>query len=192
VACIDLCCGRDRVRLFTVFRQPTYDATSVAYITQLTECFTKFANCKRPCYIVGDLYCPAIDWSFYTAPTDNVQDALLNALKNSFVQMITDCTHGTNVLDTVLTNKPITLVDSKVLAPFANSDHCQVSFIIACEKSSVSVCEIPVENTFYSWQDADFISMEHFLSCVDWYQLLTVNLTANDLWSALQLFCNKL
>ena len=47
------------------------------------------------------------------------------------------------------------------------------------------MCDIPVEKTFYLWQDSDFISMEHFLSCVDWYQLLTVNLTANyDLCSA--------
>jgi hypothetical protein len=105
---------------------------------------------------VGDLNCPAIDWSCYAAPTDGVQDALLNfTLKNSFVQMITDCTRGTNI-----------------------------PCIIAFEKSSVSVYDIPVEKTFYFRQDADFISMKHFLSCVDWYQLLIVNLTANDLWSA--------
>ena len=48
------------------------------------------------------------------------------------------------ILDIVLTNEPITLVDSKVIAPFANSDHCQVNFIIAFEKSSVSSVSVYV------------------------------------------------
>ena len=153
VVCIDIYSGADRVRLFTVYRQPTYDVNSVAYITQLTECCAKFANCKSPCYIVGDLNCPAVDWSRCTAPADSVQDALLNfAVKYSFVQMVTDRTHGSNILDIILTNEPITLVDSKVIAPFANSDHCQVNFVIAFEKSSVSSvseCDAPAERTIY-------------------------------------------
>jgi len=71
-----------------------------------------------------------------------VQDALLN-FAVSFVQIITNGTGGSNILDMVLTNEPITLVDSKVLAPFVNSDHCQVTFnfIIAFEKSDVLVDE---------------------------------------------------
>ena len=63
VACIDVVVEIECDFSPSIYRQPTYDATSVAYITQLTECFTKFANCKSPCYIVGDLNCPAIDWS---------------------------------------------------------------------------------------------------------------------------------
>jgi len=101
------------VRLFTVYRQPMYDVDSIAFITQLIERLSKFANCKSPSYIVGDLNCPAIDWSCYTAPAVSVQDALLNiAVEYSFVQMII---HGSNILDIVLTNGPITLVDSQVL-----------------------------------------------------------------------------
>jgi len=78
--------------------------------------FSKFANCLSPCYIVSDFNCPAIDWSSYTAPADSVQDVLLNcAVKYCFVQMITNGTRGSNILDIVLTNEPITLVDSKCL-----------------------------------------------------------------------------
>jgi len=47
------------VRLFTVNRQPMYDADSKAYITQLTECLSKLTNCKSFCF-VGDLNCPGI------------------------------------------------------------------------------------------------------------------------------------
>jgi len=50
IICVDIFCGRDRVRLFTVYRQPTYDVNLVAYMAQLTECFSKFTNCKSPCY----------------------------------------------------------------------------------------------------------------------------------------------
>jgi hypothetical protein len=156
---------------------------SVAYITQLTECCTKFANCKSPCYIVGDLNCSATaDWSCCTAPADNVQDSLLNfAVKYSFVQMITDRTRSSNILDIVLTNEPITLVDSKAIAPFANSDPCQVNFILAFEMSNVSVFDSPVDQTMHLRQNDDFVSIAQF---VDWYQLFTVNLTANSLWTA--------
>jgi len=39
--------------------QPMYNMNSVVYITQLNYCFSKFANYKRPCYIVFYLNCPA-------------------------------------------------------------------------------------------------------------------------------------
>jgi len=73
-----------------------------------------------------------------------------------------------------------------VLAPFVNSDHCQVNFnfIIAIEKSDVPMSEAVVEKTMHLWQDADFVSMTQFLNHVDWYLLLTVNFTANSLWHA--------
>jgi len=91
---------------------------------------------------------------------------------------------GSNILYIVLTNKPITLVDSKVLAMFTNSDHCQVNSFIAVEKSDKSVCDAPVEKTVCLWQDTDFVGIAQFLNHVDWYQLLTCELL-------LLLFCNK-
>jgi len=56
--------------------------------------------------------------------------------------------------------------------------------IIAFKKSDVPMSEAVVEKTMYLWQDADYVSMAQFLNHVDWYQLLTVNFTANSLWDA--------
>jgi len=38
----------------------------------------------------------------------------------------------------------------------------------------------------FLWHEADYDGMNSYLSAVDWYGILSVNLSPNDLWSALR------
>ena len=76
-----------------------------------------------------------------------------------------------------------------VTSPFGNSDHCQVEFATYFERTIVSQFD-NVCRTVYDWDTADFNGMtEYDLASVDWYSLLTINLTPDSLW---QTFCEHL
>lgn len=73
------------------------------------------ASCRSPCYIVGDLNCPATDWLRCTAPADYAQNKLLDfTMKHHFVWMITYGTRNESMLDIVPTNEAVMLAESEL------------------------------------------------------------------------------
>jgi len=159
----------------------------------MIDCLCTFTNIKDPCYIVGDLNCLGVDWQSLTAPNDSIQNALLEfVIHNRYVQAVRDSTRKNNTLDIVLTNEQLTLCVVCVAAPVGVSDHCQVNFVVAITSTAAAQhstegidCEQQQQQQVsYDWRVTDFTGMSYYLNSVDWLQMLSVNLTADSLWTA--------
>jgi len=91
--CVDIYVGENRFRLFNIYRAPSYNIQSINYMKQMIDCLCKFTIIKDPCYIVGDLNCPGVDWQSLTAPNDSIQNSLLEfVILNGYVQAVRDST----------------------------------------------------------------------------------------------------
>ena len=137
-AVLALCCFEIRssnanLRFINVYRLPTDNR-----IDMLMDCLNDMVKTKHTCIITGDLNCADIDWSRLTATTDGVQNILLNfAMANGFHQSVQVCTRGNHILHIVLCNESLIVSNTKVAAPFSNSDHSRVFFTVdsdTCER----------------------------------------------------------
>ncbi len=188
--CVDIYCHSKCVRLFNIYRSPgnySNDSTPAQYMAELVDCMQKFTPRNRPCYIVGDLNCPDINWANCTAPVDNVQDRFINFVtKNGFTQVVDNSTRASKILDIVLVNEPVTMAALDVCLPFVNSDHCQVAFAVAldCNDRYHGGEQHTDVRLRYQWKDADINTMSQFLGSINWLDVLSTNLTPNSLWEA--------
>jgi len=68
-----------------------------------------------------------------------------------------------------------------VIQPFSNSDHCQVEFSVfndcAFDESDDNIKR-------YNWAKADYDAMSNYITGINWFELLSTNLTADSLWDA--------
>jgi len=150
---------------------------------QMTDCLCKFTNIKDPCYIVGDLNCPGVDWQSLTAPNDSIQNTLLEfVIHNGNVQEVRDSTRKNNILYIVLTNEQLTLCDVYAAAQVGVSDHCQINFVVAIASTAAAQhsnkgidCEQQQQQqpqqVFYDWRLAYCTGMSYYLNSVDWLQM---------------------
>ena len=140
-----------------------------------------------PCIVAGDLNCGQIDWASLTAPSDGVQDVILKfVVSNGFAQSVREPTRGENILDIVLCNEPLSVFDTAVLPPFGCSDHSQVEFSTFAHISQTETVDdrtTPIRLA-YDWANADCDGINQYLCSINWYNLLTTNLTADALWQS--------
>ena len=143
-------------------------------------------NTKHPCIIAGDMKCPDVNWSSLLAPCDRVQDVILEfTVANGLSQLVTEPTRGNNILDVVISDEPLMICRPEVVQPFSNSDHSQVEFTVFVEDSYVTSAHAAVPNLkHYDWSNANFELIAQYLTAVNWYDLIVVNLTPDSLWSA--------
>jgi len=101
-------------------------------------------------------------------------------VSNGYTQLVTDPTCADNILDITLTNEPTIISKVSVCEPFSNSDLSQVQFCV-----DVISEHSATDNMHFLWHEADYDGMNSYLPAVDWYGILSINLSPNDLWSAL-------
>ena len=130
--------------------------------------------------------CPDVNWSSLLAPCDRVQDVILEfTVANGLSQLVTEPTRGNNILDVVISDEPLMICRPEVVQPFSNSDHSQVEFTVFVEDSYVTSAHAAVPNLkHYDWSNANFELIAQYLTAVNWYDLIVVNLTPDSLWSA--------
>ena len=106
-------------------------------------------------------------------------------MANGFNQLVQEPTRQCNTLDIVLCNEPVAICKCTVIAPFSTSDHCQVEFEVFrdCDADNDSRSDAK-HCTRYNWETADCDGMNSYLASVNWYNLLTTNLTVDSLWLA--------
>jgi len=117
------------LRIMNVYRASNHTHKSVESAHSLIEQLQTLSRARTHCILVGDLNCPHISWTNLTAPSDNIQDALLDfTVNNSLEQLVNIATRGDNILDLVLSSEPTSVAQIKVTCPFSSSDHCRVNF----------------------------------------------------------------
>jgi len=190
--CIDIIGHNFKCRVITVYRS-TDDAHQSEMQTKLLfQCVENLSCVGWPCFVIGDLNAPAINWSNLTVPPNCPDSYVLNfAINNGFTQMVNKPTRKGNILDLVFTNEPNTVFDITIDSPFGNSDHHRVNFTLAFEQvvsKAPTTTEYGSETTTgikrYQWSNADFDGMSDYLSNYDWTNLFSTNLTVNSMWSA--------
>ena len=112
------------------------------------------------------------------------------------VQLVKELTRLDNKLDVVLINTQILIQSISNCEPFGNSDHLSVKFAINLANSSHTVNSKSMhgEDSIYKlfrWKDANWPAFADFLNNVDWFDMLTVNLTADSLWYAFKRTINE-
>jgi hypothetical protein len=181
MCCFDILYNRTTVRFINVYRPP--DCSPAEY---LVESLCNEMRTRGPIVVTGDFNCPGIDWDRFTAPRDGTQDKILDFFVSAgFSQLVKEPTRGNNILDVVCCNEPLIICNLEVLQPFSTSDHSQVTFTVFTDDD----CAVAGSNTlahqkYYDWDNANFELIAEHLATVNWYDILSVNLTADSLWTA--------
>ena len=84
----------------------------------------------------------------------------------------------------MLCNEPLLITSVDVQSPIGNSDHASVTFHFStvCSPSYEPQYDTEYDlRRIYKWEDADYDSMNDYLSNVDWQSMLMCNLTADTL-----------
>ena len=185
---VDLQAENLSYRFITIYRPPLSNSDGLEDSLRLRKTIDSLVSSSPgPVYILGDLNCGGIDWTFTTNPSNQVERTIGDAFRNNgFVQCVQVATRGTNLLDVVCTNEPLTLCRVEVAPPFAMSDHNCVVFDILLSSGIGANNKTCPEYTRYLWSKADYNFMADYVSRIKWDELFTVNFTADDMWHAFQ------
>ena len=182
---VDIVHGGIKHRLINVYRPPHLNTNSVQYINDLVACLKRVSTVDWPVSVVGDLNCPGINWQTLEAPLDNIQDVLLDFVCDcGFVQLVTQPTHESNILDLVLTNNPLLFTKVVVEVPFGNSDHNTVNFDIDFTTENAVGLKSNSTTKVYQWRKANYSALREYLNRVDWNLFMSINLTAEAIWTS--------
>jgi len=183
-----------KYRFILIYRRPRGGEVGSDAANKLCSIMTRHAAHDGPVFILGDLNCPHIDWSFGRPPSVKCELPIYEFFQsNGFSQCVNESTRGNNTLDVLCTNEPILVSNISVQPPFVNSDHDSVEFdlLFSCDPN-VNASETEVLNNtakHYLWSKGDYEAMSEFLINTDWSELFMANLTPDTIWSA---FCEVL
>ena len=169
-------------RIMNVYRAPNRTHKSIESVHSLIEQLQTLSRARTHCILVGDFNCPDISWINLTAPSDNIQDVLLDfTVNNSLEQLVNIATRGDNILDLVLSNEPTSIAQIEVICPFSSSDHCQVNFDIFVDSNTIP---LPADVHKLDWVNANYDGMSDLLLNTDWPRILSENPTVESFWQA--------
>ena len=175
------------VRFFVIYRPSKLDGSAVNYMSKLVKCLNKYESKKYTNIIVGDLNLPKIDWTNYSAVSQDVYQMFLTfVIEGGYCQLVSQRTRDSAILDVVLTTDPLMFTVVETDMPFSTSDHLCVKFDMvfasgrSCLPSSPSSSSsLPVK---YKWYEGDYDAIESYLFNIDWYSLLYFNPSVQAVW----------
>ena len=176
-----------------LYRPPKLSTDSLSDAEHFNRIITQLSHLNKPVFVVGDINCRNIDWSYCVKPSNNVEEIIFNTFcNNGYTQCVTCSTRGDSLLDIICTNEPVLLRNAYTTPPIAGSDHDSVVFIINVPDSAIHSHTNNTNTSCHKsvlWKQGDYESMRQFLADIKWSDILTVNFTPDDLWSA---FCSIL
>ena len=187
-------CGQ-KTRFIVAYRSPDYDQLAINYFGNLIVCLRKLMSVNYPVFIVGDFNCPNVNWDTLTSTSNQIHLMLCDFVcEHGLSQLVTQPTHGSNILDLVLTNDPRLVCSLSVEAPFSSSDHNCVVFKILYDHVSSCVCSddltLPRADGFtdingfksFLWAKGDYDAINSYLSAFNWDIFFSTNFDVEDIW----------
>ena len=175
----------DKLLIGCVYRSPNID-------DQGNQAFISMLNtmCERNNYshylILGDFNLPNIDWSTWSAPSDNINEhhnMFIECLRDNYLfQHVERPTRGrvnqkSNILDLILTNEEGMIEDLEHWSPLGKSDHCILKFKFNC------YIDRPESTTKrYNYNKGDFEKIIQDLE-LDWELELSKFKTIDEKWN---------
>lgn len=110
--------------------------------------------------------------------------------------MVHSPTTGSNLLDVVLCNEPVSIYNVANVAPFSRNDHYSVGIFCfywrysggqsdVSGKTHSDCCDAMQQVFSYYWKNVDFDGMMQHLFTVDWFKIISDSLATDSLWAAL-------
>jgi hypothetical protein len=183
ILAFDLLSNHSKICFVLLYRPPSNCLESVDDVKEFNSFITNLSYQNKPICIVGDLNCKGIDWSYSTRPSSAVESIVYNTFcYNDFCQCVPKSTRNTSLLDIVCINNPILIDTIDTTAPFNNSDHDGVIFSISLPgltaPNITTVSTEPPERMtkkyVYNWKQADFQSLELYLSNISWSDMTPI------------------
>jgi hypothetical protein len=181
----DILFRRHKYRFMLIYRQPKNDQLHIQAAAKLCDIMDRHVNRSGPTFIIGDLNCPNVDWTFGSRPTNITEQHIYDfCLSGGFVQCVPGATRGQNLLDVVCTNEPMLVSTISVEPPFYTSDHDSVAFQLLIEANDTLADDVTAtqddsadRQKRYLWSQGNYDDMAQHLSEVDWDIMFTTNLT---------------
>ena len=140
------------------------------------------SECKKKCYIIGDLNYPKIDWE--NGLSDTKSSAFLETVQEKFLTQCIDFPTHTkgNILDVLITDVPDTVLSVEDIGIVGKSDHV----LILCE-IAMSLNKSCTSQTVPDWNKGDIDGAKQNLNLYNWEEVMA-NMTTNEAWDC---FLNK-
>jgi hypothetical protein len=173
----DVAFEASKVRFILCYRPPKSSEPAVRAFNKVLNIIGDCINCTWPTILLGDFNLPNIDWSSAEAHEQRLHEPFINFVcENGFTQFVCEPTRKDTILDLELCNDEFFISECDVIAPIGTSDHCGVHFSVPGGFSASGSGDIsPPHVLGYDFVNADYDSINIFLSGVDWQGLL-----AND------------
>ena len=173
------CSGALPFRFVVAYRPPDYSSCDNDLFFSALDYLAN--NCGRFC-LTGDLNLPDFEWELFLHPDNGLYNAAANLVcSHGLIQLVNEPTREDNILDIVLCSDILSCDNIKCLAPLGSSDHNIVSFTLAL---SLPVVGDDETSQFRSnFIHADWSSLLHCLSAVNWTHEFSSCASADDMWS---------
>jgi len=178
-----------KYRIITGYRAPSYDNLAESYAADFICCLQEIVHPDYVTIIAGDFNLPHLDWESYSCPCSSIYSQFAEFFEaGGFYQCVPVATRGQNLLDIVLCNDSMSISHCTTDAPLGSSDHDTVIFQFELPNSAGDGEEV-INEIFYDFNHADFVSFNNFIRQQPWYDILTCSDDVDLIWSR---FCSVL
>lgn len=161
--CCDLFPYLNAVRFVVVYKAPSCPSSSA---DKLIKALSDIISCEQETIITGDFNLPDIDWIALPGPTASSSFSKTFTqfcATYSLHQLVRRETHGSHILDLVLTTEPAIVNRVKVESPLGFSDHSTVRFSLSMRNDN------PMFIFRRNFKFANYQAIKDYLQNVDWY-----------------------
>jgi len=175
-----------KVRFILCYRPPKSSEPAVRAFNNVLNIISDCINCTWPTIMLGDFNLPDIDWAAVEAHEQRLHEPFINFVcENGFTQYVCEPTRKHNILDLVLCNDEYFISDCDVIAPIGTSDHCGVHFSVPDGVNASGSEDVsPPHVLGYDFANADYDSINKYLSGVDWQGLLANDHNTQSMWDS--------
>ena len=141
-------------------------------------------SCNYSVFFLGDFNFPRIDWNDRVSHGGPEHFRFMNCcLRLNLAQLVTEPTRDDNILDLILCSHSSTVSSLSVDCPFTTTcDHNSVSFSLLFLGHNTVKCN----DVYRDFHNADYTSIRHILSHVDWYHMYNQCSTVNSFWEGIR------
>jgi hypothetical protein len=177
-----------KVRFILCYRPPKCSDRAVRAFNEVLNVIADCIDCTWPTIMLGDFNLPDIDWASAEAHELRLHEPFINFVReNGFTQYVCEPTRKQNILDLVLCNDNFFISECDVIAPIGTSDHWGVHFSIPDGTITSDSFDRPIPSPHvlgYDFANADYDSINKYLSGVDWQGLLANDHNTQSMWDS--------
>jgi hypothetical protein len=178
--------NNDKLLIGCVYRSPNSTPDDNKKLNTMLEKVLSSAQHSH-ILLVGDFNFPEINWTTWTAPSENIEDpnnAFIESIRDQYLFQHVDkptrarINQKSNILDLIFTNEENMISDLEYWSPLGKSDHSLMKFKLNCYISRQSSTQIR-----FDYNRGNYEEMRKELSDINWEEELSDRKTVEEIWS---------